>query len=142
MPVLSHSGLFSWICLVEVFLILRVLPHYIECHYYLPFLFSEDWLSHPSALSFPEGWHSQFYCFYYVDWLSLLNYLFTFPLIGIATQLLFNFLKVWHCHSIVVLSCGLALPPKLLTFTVDWQSHPNITCCNIPQVTHNPNNWY
>ena len=43
---------------MEVSLILRVLPRYIGCHYYLPFLFSEDWLSHPAALSFPEGWHS------------------------------------------------------------------------------------
>ena len=43
---------------MEVSLILMVLPHYIECHYYLLFLFFEDWFSYPSILSFPEGWHS------------------------------------------------------------------------------------
>ena len=98
---------------MEVSLVLRVLPSYIECHYCLPFLFSEDWLSHPSILSFPEG---------------------------------------WHIHpSVALFPEGLALPPnccfilciglasQLLTFTMDWQSHPNITSCNIPQVTHNPN---
>ena len=25
---------------------------------------------------------------------------------------------------------------------MDWKSHPNITCCNIPKVIRNPNNWY
>ena len=43
---------------MEVSLILRVLPHYIMCHYYLTVLFSKDWLSHPTALSFPEDWLS------------------------------------------------------------------------------------
>ena len=49
---------YSRICHMEVSLILRVLPCYIGCHYYLPFLFFEDGLSHPSTLSFPKGWHS------------------------------------------------------------------------------------
>ena len=43
---------------MELSPILRVLPRYIECHYYISFLFFDDWLSHPSTLSFPEGWHS------------------------------------------------------------------------------------
>ena len=43
---------------MEVSLILKVLPRYIRCHYYLTFLFFTDWLNHPFTLSFPEGWHS------------------------------------------------------------------------------------
>ena len=43
---------------MDVSLILRVLPYYIECHYYLIILFTNDWLSHPTALSFPEGWQN------------------------------------------------------------------------------------
>ena len=104
---------------MEVSLILRVLPRYIRCHYYLPYLFSTDWLSHPSILSFPEGSHSHPSAAF-ITW------------IGTTTQLLINFLKVWHCHIIAILSCGLALPPNcyfilwiglisklLLTITVD-----------------------
>ena len=43
---------------MEVSLILRILSYYIGYHYYIPFLFSEDWFSHLVAFSFLEDWYS------------------------------------------------------------------------------------
>ena len=155
MLVLSHSRFFSRIFPLEASLILRVLPRYIGCHYYLTILFSADGLVIYLHFYFPKVGIATHLCFYYVDWPSLPNYLFTFSWIGTTTQLLINFLKVWHCHPIAILFCGLALPPNcyfilwiglafklLLTITVGWKRHPNITSCNIPLVTHKPNNRY
>ena len=73
---------------MEVSLILRVLPRYIGCHYYIPFLLSEDWFSQLH---------------------------FHFPKVGIATNLLLLLYGLsqlpklliyismdWHNHPTVV----------------------------------------
>ena len=55
MPVLSHSGLFSRIFLVKVSLIMGGFAMLYQVSLFSFILFSRDWFSHPSTLSFLEG---------------------------------------------------------------------------------------
>ena len=124
-PVLSHSELFSNICTVEVSLFLRVLPRYIGCYYYLPFLFFEDWLSHLDVLSFPEGWHSH-QTVAFIMWIGPASQIANLHFhglaqtpncclissrFGIVTQFLFYHVD-WSCLPIANIYSGLAKPPK------------------------------
>ena len=108
---------------MEVSLILRVLPHYIGCHYYLLFLFSEYWLIHPSTLSFPKGWHSHPFTAF-IMWSGSASQLAYLHFRGLAQPpsccLIFEGLTLLpNCYFIL----WIGLASQLLTFTVVGKSN-------------------
>ena len=68
---------------MEVSLIQRVLPCYIRCHYFLTILFSRDWLSHSSTLSFLEGRHSHSFATF-IMWIGLASQIAYLHFYGLA----------------------------------------------------------